>query len=184
MIAIGLGSQTPHGSISSTSSAPSFLALFTALLNMTPSTVCGRGPLQSRETRAGFHLRGNGAPNALAPGEELVPWPHDCLRHSFGSYHLAHFKDAARTALEMGHKSTIMLFSNYWARVSEKDAVGGGNAVGRMAMSFREKPDGVNAFVTLNANYLSYKGFSFVRMTPNGYNMPLPRPTLLRATYR
>jgi integrase len=71
---------------------------------------------------AGFDLRGNGAPEEVQPDEQLVPWPHDGLRHSFGSYHLAHFKDAARTALEMGHRSTAMLFEHYRARVPDKAA--------------------------------------------------------------
>jgi integrase len=61
---------------------------------------------------AGFSVRGS----------EGVPWPHDALRHSFGSYHLAHFKNAASTALEMGHQGTAMLFSSYRSRVGEQDA--------------------------------------------------------------
>ena len=30
-------------------------------------------------------------------------WPHDCLRHSFCSYYLAHHEDAAKTAVQAGH---------------------------------------------------------------------------------
>ena len=40
-------------------------------------------------------------------------WPKNALRHSFASYHLAHHKDAAKTALEMGHNSQKLLFTNY-----------------------------------------------------------------------
>lgn len=40
------------------------------------------------------------------------PCPQNVTRHSFVSYHLAHFKDAARTALESGHTQEI-LFRNY-----------------------------------------------------------------------
>jgi integrase/recombinase XerD len=61
---------------------------------------------------AGFSVRGS----------KGIPWPHDALRHSFGSYHLAHFKNAANTALEMGHQGTAMLFANYRSRVGEMDA--------------------------------------------------------------
>jgi integrase len=32
-------------------------------------------------------------------------WPRNGLRHSFASYHLAKFKDAAALALELGHTS-------------------------------------------------------------------------------
>jgi integrase len=61
---------------------------------------------------AGFSVRGH----------EGRPWPHDALRHSFGSYHIAHFKNAASTALEMGHEGPQMLFQHYRARVAEMTA--------------------------------------------------------------
>lgn len=41
-----------------------------------------------------------------------VPWPHNAARHSFVSYHLAHFGSAAKTALEAGHTEQ-MLFNHY-----------------------------------------------------------------------
>lgn len=40
-------------------------------------------------------------------------WPKDVLRHSFGSYHLAKFKNAALTAEIMGHKNARMLYKHY-----------------------------------------------------------------------
>lgn len=43
----------------------------------------------------------------------LKSWPKNALRHSFASYHLAHFKDAAALALEMGHTTTGLIFSHY-----------------------------------------------------------------------
>lgn len=51
-----------------------------------------------------------------------VPWPHDCLRHSFASYHLALHKDANRTAHEMGHHNSTTLYAHYRALVTEVDA--------------------------------------------------------------
>lgn len=30
-------------------------------------------------------------------------WPANCMRHSFASYHLTAYQDAARTALILGH---------------------------------------------------------------------------------
>jgi hypothetical protein len=45
------------------------------------------------------------------------------LRHSFASYHLAYHRDAARTALELGHKSTTLLFTNYRELVTKSDAI-------------------------------------------------------------
>lgn len=42
-----------------------------------------------------------------------VQWPKDVMRHSFGSYLLAHNEDAAKTALQMGHSRTDVLFNHY-----------------------------------------------------------------------
>jgi integrase len=47
----------------------------------------------------------------LAAG--LARWPANACRHSFATYHLALHRDAGGTALELGHTSTDLLFSNY-----------------------------------------------------------------------
>jgi integrase len=52
----------------------------------------------------------------------ITKWPDNALRHSFASYHLAHFKDAKALALEMGHTDSSMLFNHYRALVKPKDA--------------------------------------------------------------
>jgi len=49
-------------------------------------------------------------------------WPQNALRHSFASYHLAHFADAGKTAHEMGHTSAQMVHSNYAEAVTKKSA--------------------------------------------------------------
>jgi integrase len=49
-------------------------------------------------------------------------WPDNALRHSFASYHVAHFKDAKALALEMGHTDSGMLFNHYRALVKPKEA--------------------------------------------------------------
>jgi integrase len=49
-------------------------------------------------------------------------WPDNALRHSFASYHLAHFKDAKALALEMGHANEDMIFTNYRQLVKPKEA--------------------------------------------------------------
>ncbi len=51
----------------------------------------------------------------------LNGWPSNALRHSFGSYHLAQFKDAAALALQMGN-SPAMIFKHYREIVKPKDA--------------------------------------------------------------
>jgi integrase len=49
-------------------------------------------------------------------------WPQNVSRHSFGSYHLAHFRNIDETALQMGHTTTAMLFRHYREVVSQEDA--------------------------------------------------------------
>ncbi len=50
-----------------------------------------------------------------------LAWSHNVTRHSFVSYHLAHFENAGKTALQAGHGETI-LFSNYRELVTPQDA--------------------------------------------------------------
>ena len=49
-------------------------------------------------------------------------WPHNALRHSFASYHLAHFKDAAALALELGHTNSNLVFQHYRQLVAPTQA--------------------------------------------------------------
>jgi integrase len=51
----------------------------------------------------------------------LQNWPQNGLRHSFGSYHLARFNDAAALALQMGN-SPAMIFKHYRQLVKPKAA--------------------------------------------------------------
>jgi integrase len=52
----------------------------------------------------------------------IEEWPDNALRHSFASYHLAHFKNAASTALELGHHDSRVTFAHYRELVKPKDA--------------------------------------------------------------
>jgi integrase len=52
----------------------------------------------------------------------ITDWPDNALRHSFASYHLAHFKDAAALALEMGHTDSGEFFNHYRQLVRPKEA--------------------------------------------------------------
>jgi integrase len=49
-------------------------------------------------------------------------WPENALRHSFASYHLAHSKNAATTALELGHHDSRITFAHYRELVKPRDA--------------------------------------------------------------
>ncbi|MDD4872482.1 MAG: tyrosine-type recombinase/integrase [Kiritimatiellae bacterium] len=51
-----------------------------------------------------------------------VKWAHDVLRHSYGSYHLAMYENAAKTSLQMGHRDTDVLFNHYRDLVDKEDA--------------------------------------------------------------
>jgi integrase len=52
----------------------------------------------------------------------IEDWLKNSLRHSFASYHLAHFRDAAKTSFEMGHESPKLLYKTYANLVSRRDA--------------------------------------------------------------
>jgi integrase len=52
----------------------------------------------------------------------IVDWPDNALRHSFASYHLAHFRNAAATALELGHHDSRITFAHYRELVKPRDA--------------------------------------------------------------
>jgi integrase len=52
----------------------------------------------------------------------IKEWPGNGLRHSFASYHLAAFKNAASTALELGHHDSRVTFSHYRELVKPKEA--------------------------------------------------------------
>src|SRR6516225_5481357 len=52
----------------------------------------------------------------------IEEWPHNALRHSFASYHLARFNDTAALALELGHTSAHLVFQHYRQLVRPKQA--------------------------------------------------------------
>ncbi len=60
-----------------------------------------------------------------AAGEVIQPFvfPSNAARHSFGTFHLFHFRNAGETALQMGHKSNpAMLHEHYKNPAAEKHA--------------------------------------------------------------
>jgi integrase len=73
--------------------------------------------------KAGFGTPGSETEDEKSQSDlRLVAWPHNALRHSFASYHLAKFKNAHTLALEMGHTSTAILFEHYRELVRPEDA--------------------------------------------------------------
>ena len=49
-------------------------------------------------------------------------WPHDCLRHSYASYHFAQYNDAGLTAKNMGHPDSTLLRKDYNGAVKKAQA--------------------------------------------------------------
>jgi integrase len=60
--------------------------------------------------------------NAARQSAGITNWPSNALRHSYASYHLAHHQNAAALALQMGHVSQNMIFSNYRELVTRQEA--------------------------------------------------------------
>ena len=58
---------------------------------------------------------------SLATAAGIPDWPHNGLRHSFGSYHLAMHNDDLKTAFQMGNSPT-MVHRHYKALVAKSDA--------------------------------------------------------------
>jgi integrase len=52
----------------------------------------------------------------------ITDWPQNALRHSFASYNLARFNDAAALALELGHTNSNLVFQHYRQLVKPKQA--------------------------------------------------------------
>ncbi len=59
---------------------------------------------------------------ALKKDAAIAKWPHNGLRHSFGSYHLAAFGDQVKTAMMMGHRSSDLIHNHYKALVLKAEA--------------------------------------------------------------
>jgi integrase len=75
------------------------------------------------------HLSGNITPanyrellDAAREAAGIQEWPQNALRHSFASYHLARFNDAAALALELGHTNSNLVFQHYRQLVKPKQA--------------------------------------------------------------
>lgn len=77
--------------------------------------------------RAAYRAAGFSTPCSEPDGDkkraqELRRAPDNALRHSFASYRLADTNDAPKTAMELGHTSTTLLFSTYRELVSPETA--------------------------------------------------------------
>ena len=73
-----------------------------------------RGPVTSETFTQSF--------NQARLDAGITEWPDNALRHSFASYHMAHFKNAAMTALELGHHDSRVTFAHYRELVKPAEA--------------------------------------------------------------
>jgi len=53
---------------------------------------------------------------------EVEEWPHNAMRHCFASYHLAKHQDQNKTAMQLGHRDTNLLYNHYRNLVTRQDA--------------------------------------------------------------
>ncbi len=53
---------------------------------------------------------------------EIDRWPHNAMRHCFATYYLAKTDDANKTALQLGHRDTNLLFKHYRGLATREDA--------------------------------------------------------------
>jgi integrase len=53
---------------------------------------------------------------------KILQWPHNCLRHSFSSYHLVAEENEARLQMELGHSTRRLLIEHYRAIVTPANA--------------------------------------------------------------
>ncbi len=60
--------------------------------------------------------------DGLRKAAGIANWPHNALRHSFASYHLAAFGDAMKTATMLGHKDPGVVHNHYKALVQKSEA--------------------------------------------------------------
>lgn len=60
--------------------------------------------------------------NAARKSAGIQSWPHNALRHSYASFHLAKFQDANALALQLGHTTTKLIFEHYREVVSPQEA--------------------------------------------------------------
>jgi len=73
----------------------------------------------------------------------LIPWPHDVMRHTFATYHLAAFNDIGKLALMMGNSAQV-IHSAYKGLVSKAD--------GERFFALRPAAAGDNKIVAFAAN--------------------------------
>lgn len=58
---------------------------------------------------------------ALCP-KDRIPWPHDGMRHTFATAHLAHHRNEAELQVLMGHSSADVIHAHYRGLMTPQEA--------------------------------------------------------------
>jgi integrase len=90
---------------------------FTDPLSRRKDQLKGKGKLVPGTARE-FHYARTDIAQALG----WQDWPDNCLRHSFATFHLAHSKNAGKTAYQMGHTNPAMVQRVYAVPARKADA--------------------------------------------------------------
>jgi integrase/ribosomal protein L35 len=53
---------------------------------------------------------------------KIARWPHNAMRHCYATFYLLKTDDANKTALQLGHRDTSLLFNHYRALATREDA--------------------------------------------------------------
>lgn len=73
----------------------------------------GRRDLDKKICPANWHRRWKTLRAEAGWSSSTVPWPQDCLRHTYASYHAKHFRDMTGLQWEMGHRCLHLLRTRY-----------------------------------------------------------------------
>jgi len=74
------------------------------------------GPVTPQGKAWRYHFDG------VRAAAKLDRWPHNCMRHSFASYHLVKYGDPRKTEMQLGHKSDNLLYEHYRALATNDEA--------------------------------------------------------------
>src|SRR5207248_10715474 len=91
------------------------------LVSIVPNLAEWLRPYRNQRGKLFQNRRDSDGAIAFAKANGITPWPHNALRHRYGTYRLAAIHDAARVALEMGN-SPQKLMTNYRELADEHDA--------------------------------------------------------------
>ncbi len=110
----GVKAKTRQRRIVSVSGA---LSAWLAVASKTPRPAPSRNEDVCGERLKNLYSQERDESGAILHEAIVSPWPHNALRHSFGSYHYARHRDENQTAAEMGN-SPAMVFRHYRAVVT------------------------------------------------------------------